>query len=269
MAVSASVLILLSSSGGFFLVRARAWSLSAPLRRPLSSIRASSSGDDNSDKAPATGWDHKLPDESSSFWQNSSRQTNGLGRRQQQSSKSDKEPRTGWLHNTEAPKKEKEGTQDTDSDGSAVSPARRLLEQATRMKELNHRMVAPPAFHACGDARQVVVTEHFLSVPTYRDREETPRLDVYFSIVECVQDDDWQWWQTLAEKRPDQRAQMYVEHAGMETAKDMILYLQGGPGFGAPTPIVGLSATKAGSWAGKALAHYKRVVLMDQRGTGR
>jgi pimeloyl-ACP methyl ester carboxylesterase len=62
---------------------------------------------------------------------------------------------------------------------------------------------------------------------------------------------------------------MYVRDAAMKTANDMILYLQGGPGFGAPTPVVGLGMTNEGSWAGKALSQYKRVVLMDQRGTGR
>jgi pimeloyl-ACP methyl ester carboxylesterase len=136
-------------------------------------------------------------------------------------------------------------------------------------KKLNHRIFAPPSFHACGDGRQVAVTEHFLSLPVYRARPDSPRLDVYFSIVECVRDDDQQWWQSLVSKTPQERAEMYVDHAGMKTAKDMILYLQGGPGFGAPTPIVGLGMTKEASWAGKALSQYKRVVLMDQRGTGR
>jgi len=50
------------------------------------------------------------------------------------------------------------------------------------------------------------------------------------------------------------------------------LYLQGGPGFGAPTPVSGLafSSKGSGSWADAALhTHgYQRVVLMDQRGTG-
>ena len=55
----------------------------------------------------------------------------------------------------------------------------------------------------------------------------------------------------------------------MTTANDMMLYLQGGPGFGCATPTVGLSMTKSGSWAGAALGHYKRIVLMDQRATGR
>jgi len=61
----------------------------------------------------------------------------------------------------------------------------------------------------------------------------------------------------------------------MTTADDMILYLQGGPGFGAPSPISGLGfGSPDASWAAKALsggggAPFQRVVLMDQRGTGK
>jgi hypothetical protein len=152
-----------------------------------------------------------------------------------------------------------------------VSAAQRLLEQAKMKKELNHRIIAPPAFHTCGDGRQVVVTEHLLSLPIYRIRPDSPRLNVYFSVIECVSDDDQQtrWQSSLIPKSPQERAEIYVRDAAMTTANDMILYLQGGPGFGAPTPIVGLGVTKEGSWAGKALSQYKRVVLMDQRGTGR
>jgi pimeloyl-ACP methyl ester carboxylesterase len=42
-----------------------------------------------------------------------------------------------------------------------------------------------------------------------------------------------------------------------------LLYLQGGPGFEAPRP------TEASSWLKAALHHGFRVVLLDQRGTGR
>jgi hypothetical protein len=60
--------------------------------------------------------------------------------------------------------------------------------------------------------------------------------------------------------------------ASLQNADDMVLYLQGGPGFGAPTPIVGLGISKgSGSWADAALYDigYRRIVLMDQRGTGK
>lgn len=51
-----------------------------------------------------------------------------------------------------------------------------------------------------------------------------------------------------------------------EGGKDLpyLLFLQGGPGFEAPTPF---DAPTAPSWLGAALEHY-RVVLLDQRGTG-
>ena len=61
-----------------------------------------------------------------------------------------------------------------------------------------------------------------------------------------------------------------MAHANLQTADGMVLYLQGGPGFGAPVPGVSLGVSATSSWAGAALwAHsYQRVVLMDQRGTG-
>lgn len=264
--LSCMVIVILSQ--GF--VRARAWSLRTPLPLRFSGVRSlagTSNGGDSDEKTSATGWNHSLPDESSSFWKKTSDSTNGLGRQRKSPRKQSdysSEPRTGWLHN----KKPKEEAKE-DSVTTSLSPAQRLLEQAKMKKRLNHRIVAPPSFHACGDGRQVAVTEHFLSLPVYRARPDSPRLDVYFSIVECVRDDDQKWWQSLVSKTPQERAEMYVEHARMKTAEDMILYLQGGPGFGAPTPMVGLGVTKEGSWAGKALSEYKRVVLMDQRGTGR
>ena len=59
----------------------------------------------------------------------------------------------------------------------------------------------------------------------------------------------------------------------------MILYLQGGPGFGCAAPVSGLSLASAkSSWASSALfgevtnldgKTFERIVLMDQRGTGK
>jgi hypothetical protein len=231
----------------------------------------SSDGDSDEEKIPATGWDQNLPDESSIFWKSSSDRTNGLGRQSktrsnQRGSSSSSEPRTGWLHNT---KSKQTAKKDSVTAGGVVSAAQRLLQQAKMKDELNHRIIAPPAFHACGDGRQVVVTEHLLSLPIYRARPASPRLDVYFSVMECARDDDQQRWHSLIPESPRERAERYVRDAAMKTANDMILYLQGGPGFGAPIPVVDLGMTNEGSWAGKALSQYKRVVLMDQRGTGR
>jgi len=269
-ALSWCMLILLSSRG---FVRARAWSLTPNLRLHRTSVTRSlaATNSDDEEKTPATGWAHNPPSDDSKFWKKSSESANGLGsgrgggRSQQPSSSDDSdEPRTGWLHNTESPKEEA-----IDDSATGLSEAQRLLQTAKMKKELNHRIVSPPAFHACGDGRQVVVTEHYISLPVFRAEEESPRLDVFFSITECVNKDNAQFWQSLTTLSPQDRAEAYVQQAAMTTADDMILYLQGGPGFGCASPMVGLSMTKSGSWAGTALGHYKRIVLMDQRGTGR
>lgn len=260
-----------------FVVRARAWSLTSPsslfVRRFSSAALAATDGDDDEEKIPKTGWVHNQPQDSSNFWKKSSGSVNGLGSkrggaRQPRSSNEDTtdEPRTGWLHNTKAPKQQEE-IQEEDSTAS-ISPAQRLLQAAKMKQELNHRIVSSPAFHACGDGRQVVVTEHYISLPIYRFQEESPRMDVYFSITECV-DKNEHFYKSLTNMSPQLRAEAYVHQAAMTSADDMILYLQGGPGFGCASPNVGLSMTKSGSWAGVALGHYKRIVLMDQRGTGR
>ena len=56
-----------------------------------------------------------------------------------------------------------------------------------------------------------------------------------------------------------------MKQAGLESALSMALYLQGGPGFGAPTPICGLGFGSAGStWAGQALS-----AANSKRGLGR
>ena len=137
-------------------------------------------------------------------------------------------------------------------------------------KERNHRILCPPAFHACGNDRQVVVTEHKISLPVFRNNDtSSSRIDVFFTIVEQAKDSNRDWWESLTPMNPTKRAQAYVQKAAMEDANDMILYLQGGPGFGAPTPVVGLGLSSEGSWAGKALSKFSRIVLMDQRGTGR
>lgn len=154
--------------------------------------------------------------------------------------------------------------------------ARRRLELAKLQQERNHRLIAPPTFHACGEDRVVAVTEHLISVPVFwTDESNSQRIDVYFSIVETVDDEKTRLFlqNELATLTPRQRADKYIEFAGLVDADGMVLYLQGGPGFGAPTPAVGLALGKgSGSWADAALhahAGYRRLVLMDQRGTGK
>jgi hypothetical protein len=261
--------------------------------------------DDNPSKSRRegqTGWNHNQPDESSDFWRgsggsSSDRQQPPQQQQQQNKKKPARTLRTGWLHNTESQEKIEAAAQKKQAKGAGsavvVSTARRRLELAMKQQDRNHRILSPPAFHTSGGGAALsggpfVVTEHVISVPVVRQqreqqqREQQPykhgRIDVYFTIVEQVKDEDQRLWlQDLCPMTPSQRASTYVRKTGMQTADSMILYLQGGPGFGAPTPVVGLGLSSAdASWAGQALSSMsssksclERVVLMDQRGTGK
>jgi hypothetical protein len=227
----------------------------------------SSGGDDN--KVPLTGWNHNPPDPESGFWKKS---VNGDGSSNSQSSNNSddkKELRTGWLHNS----KSKEDPQKEEAT-KGVSLAQLRLQQAMTLQQQNHRIVAPPTFHACGN-KQIVVTEHRVSVPIYRqDAKNSPRMDLAFSITEEVKDEAmYKWFLSLQQQSssmtPQQRATQYVTKAALENADGMMVYLQGGPGFASPTPVVGLGFSQDASWAAKALGDYQRIVLMDQRGTGK
>ncbi|KAL3945135.1 MAG: hypothetical protein SGBAC_000803 [Bacillariaceae sp.] len=240
-----------------------------------SRLYATPPNDEPENQTPATGWNHKPPKEDSKFW-NDNQNINGDSSSPPQEPK--KKVRTGWLHNTESPNKTTKKSDPTAAagkgTGGSTNKAQERLQQAMRLQEQNHRIVAPPTFHACGDGRQVVVTEHRISVPIYRGEEErSPRMDVAFTVVEKVQDLDSQSWfrslQSSSDWNPFQRASQYVQKASLKDAKDMCLYLQGGPGFGSPPPITGLAFSDGSSWGAKALGTYKRIVLMDQRGTGR
>jgi hypothetical protein len=216
-------------------------------------------------KEPKTGWTHSTPDPTSDFWE--------PGPERPKPNEEPKKLRTGWLHNAES--KEKKSLSVTDASGlpnsgktGGFSEAQRRLQLAMRQQERNHRIIAPPTLHACGTDFPIVITEHKISLPLSRV-EPPSRLDVYFTIVEKVRSEkDRKWFAGLASRSPQQRAGDYVAFANMETATDMILYLQGGPGFGAPVPVASLGLEKDSSWAAKALEMYTRVVLMDQRGTG-
>ena len=149
-----------------------------------------------------------------------------------------------------------------------------------KQRERNHRIVDPVAFHACGDDGVIAVSEHQIAVPLVRSddsggataTDDKKTIDVCFQIAEKVQSESHKvWLVSLNDLAPQKRAAAYVENAEMKTADKMILYLQGGPGFGSPTPIVSLGFSKTSSWAGHAMSMgaYDRVVLMDQRGTGK
>lgn len=221
----------------------------------------------------------------------------------------DEEPRTGWLHNTE-PKYFTPAYAAASEDGSSLAMRRLLVQKMNDYR--NHRIVAPPAIHPCGD-RRVAVTEHRISVPLYHpdlesaasspsdsvvplesavsgffgnDSFDRPTVDVYFSIVEVVSNSsDDLFFASLSDPAidPRRRASLYLRRgsggeSGIDPSRAMI-YLQGGPGFGCAAPVSGLGlASSKSSWAATALfgditnldgKAFERVVLMDQRGTGR
>jgi pimeloyl-ACP methyl ester carboxylesterase len=83
----------------------------------------------------------------------------------------------------------------------------------------------------------VVLTEHELSVPLDHERPEGERLTVFAREVAALDGRDRPW----------------------------LVFLQGGPGFEAPRPT---RRPDAPGWLGRALRDF-RVLLLDQRGTGR
>ncbi|KAL7535338.1 hypothetical protein ACHAXR_006431 [Thalassiosira sp. AJA248-18] len=230
-----------------------------------------------------------------------------LGAKVSDISDDDDEPRTGWLHNTEPKYYTPPGADPTNDSSPAMK--RLLIEKMKGYR--NHRLINPPAIHPCGDNRRMVVTEHKIAVPLchadlestagsatsdsittldrvdggYNTKESFDRhtVDVYFTIMELVSTaDDEKFFSSLADLTitPQQRAAIYLQRSPVNIdASRMILYLQGGPGFGCTAPVSGLSLASAkSSWAASALfgditnlegKTFERVVLMDQRGTGR
>ena len=108
------------------------------------------------------------------------------------------------------------------------------------------------------------------------------KVDVYFSVTEIISSSaDEEFYSSLLTLSPKQRAERYLSRNG-STGIDpsrTILYLQGGPGFGCASPVSGLSLdSPTSSWASQILLggstnidgkSFQRVILMDQRGTGR
>jgi hypothetical protein len=154
-------------------------------------------------------------------------------------------------------------------------------------RRLDHRIVGV-AFHATG-ASVAAVTEHAIRAPLRHagvgagGAGEAPRsggpgagqtVEVFFTVVEKVGEDTEGWLRGLQGQRaPRERADLYVKKAALRDAGSLCLFLQGGPGFGAPAPVAGLGLGKDSSWASAALdggsCGYSRIVLLDQRGTGR
>ena len=200
------------------------------------------------------------------------------------------EPRTGWLHNTEA----KYPPAPTPT-GESVAAMKRILHQ--RLKDYANHRIFSAHVHPCADHQRLAVTEHKIECPlNYPGYEspvekvsaslnseslETPTVGVYFAIIELVSTtEDDEFFVSLADSSltPKQRSQMYLQR-GPIVADRLFAYLQGGPGFGCSAPISALSlASKKSSWASAVLfgdvtnldgKSFERVILMDQRGTGK
>ena len=114
---------------------------------------------------------------------------------------------------------------------------------------------------------------------------DEPTIDVYFTIIELLSNkQDEEHFHALCDTNlsPSQRADLYFQKGGdsaIDPSRTMI-YLQGGPGFGCALPVSGLSlASSSSSWAASVLIggknsnvdgkSFERILLMDQRGTGK
>lgn len=117
---------------------------------------------------------------------------------------------------------------------------------------------------------------------------DEPTIDVYFTIIELLSNkQDEEHFHALCDTNlsPSQRAELYFQKGednnnnAIDPSRTMI-YLQGGPGFGCASPVSGLSlASSSSSWAASVLIggkhsnvdgkSFERILLMDQRGTGK
>lgn len=71
---------------------------------------------------------------------------------------------------------------------------------------------------------------------------------------------------TTDDRSIDIYAREYIPDGGEDLPA--LLFLQGGPGHGGPRPAADGDGGSLSGWVGEALNHY-RVILFDQRGTGR
>lgn len=135
------------------------------------------------------------------------------------------------------------------------------------------------------------VSSGFDTIGSFDDR---PTIDVYFAVIELITNSESDESYLASMSNPDldprKRAEAYLFRRGGSSGSvpassssfdpsRSVIYLQGGPGFGCAPPVSGLSlASSKSSWASAALlgdisnldgSSFDRVVLMDQRGTGR
>lgn len=149
--------------------------------------------------------------------------------------------------------------------------------------------------------RNAIVSD-MKTAPTLSDNSSCHRLrratiDVYFAVIETTTFDNELFLASISDTTmcPRKRADAYLMRRDVNSggggcvndngsssidASRMMLYLQGGPGFGCAAPSVGLGlGSSSSSWAAKALSGggvtntegktFERIVLLDQRGTGR
>ena len=249
-------------------------------------IHATNSNPYNTDAEARTGWWHSQP-------KNSTKRNEDTTSSSTEEQPSRTELRTGWLHRSSPRDQGEKGAASSSGKISEKESAivYKLRQEMIR-KQRNHRIISPPTFYPSGEeGRVIVITEHVLSVPLSRSKqqcegkdedmtklliklESEPTIDVFFTVIETIDNEaDEQFFRKILGKKQvtgQDRAAAYVRHANLINMEKGILYLQGGPGFGAPTPISGIGFASKSSWAGAALSNgFKRVVLMDQRGTGR
>jgi len=148
------------------------------------------------------------------------------------------------------------------------------------LRHRRHRISSAPVSYPCCDGKyRAVLTEHVLSVPLDPSDASSPYLDVAFTVVDALPPggtsaggpEDFLAAATSPRLSGEERAALYALHSSVE-AHEAVLFLQGGPGFGAPAPVAALDlATAESSWASAALGsgRFRRVVLLDPRGTGR
>jgi hypothetical protein len=195
-----------------------------------------SNGPDKDNLKPQTGWNHNLPPkkESSTFWKLEEGQESSTTNKSEST-----DSRTGWLHNTKSTKTKKEEQGETVAKKDSAGLARKLLEQAKMKQKLNHRIINPPAFHAVGDDRRAVITEHLLAQPLDRsnpDDEQT--VDIYFTVVELITSPEQEaFYQSLQKttspstkwarvREQQDRAEEYKSFIGLKDANECCLYLQ-------------------------------------------
>jgi len=147
--------------------------------------------------------------------------------------------------------------------------------------------------------QRIIPVDKIDSAYTTMESLDEPSIDVYFTITELISNaQDEAHFCALQNPKlsPCQRAALYFQkgttnknnnngnefgsNSGVDPSR-MMLYLQGGPGFGCAAPISGLSlSSPSSSWAAAVLLgggkvtnssgqSFERIVLMDQRGTGR